>query len=98
MLDFFKQKTDDITIRCEMCSSSKTIRKEDFDDLKKRKFISFRCTCGTRFHKRIIIKNFKEIDLISAIANADIEVLWYKIKFVLFFFGGAIKSEKIQFV
>ena len=98
MLNFFQRKTDDIVIECPTCFANKTIKRKGVDNLKKRKVISFRCTCGSRFHKRIIRKNFKKIDLISAIANADFEVLWYKIKLLLFFLDGMNKSEKIKLV
>lgn len=98
MLIFFKCKTDDIIIECPMCSSKKIIKENEIDKLKDRKAISFRCTCGSHFHKRIIRKDFKKIDLITAIAKADFEVLWYKIRWLLFFLNGTNKSEKIQFV
>jgi hypothetical protein len=98
MLNFFQRKTDDIVIECPMCFSNKTIKKKEVDNLKERKIISFGCTCGSRFYKQISRKNFKEIDLISAIANADFEVLWYKIKLLLFFLDGMNKSEKIKLV
>lgn len=97
MSNAYERKEDGISIHCPMCSASKTLKLSDLDKNKKRKAISFRCTCGNRFHKQIVRKDFKKIDIISAIAQADFEVLWYKIKMMLLLFGN-VKSEKVQLV
>jgi transcription elongation factor Elf1 len=96
MISLLKSQSEDFVIECPMCRSVKKIKKTYFKDKKKQKVLSFWCTCGNRFHKKIIRKNFNEIDLISAIANFDLEVLWHKIKPLLFFFGSGNENEKIS--
>ncbi len=96
MAALFKQESDIITIKCPLCHSCKSIKKSEIKKDKTRKAVVFKCTCGSRFHKRIIRKNLKEIDIIAAIARVDIETLWYKIKQVFFFFGGPYDPEKIR--
>ncbi len=96
MISLLKSQPEDFVIECPMCCSVKKIKKTDIKEKEKQKVLSFRCTCGQRFYKKIIRKDFNEIDLISAIANFDLEVLWYKIKPLLFFFGGENENEKIS--
>ncbi|MBU1195166.1 MAG: hypothetical protein KKE62_04885 [Proteobacteria bacterium] len=96
MLTLFKHESDIITIKCPMCSSSRAVKISDIKENKKRRSVSFRCSCGTHFHKRIIRKNLREIDLIAAIARFDLETLWYKIKQIFFFLGGPNDPEKIR--
>lgn len=96
MISLFKPQSEEFDIECPMCRTVKKIKKTDIREMKKQKVLSFRCTCGQRFQKKIIRKNLNEIDLISAIANFDLEVLWYKIKPLLFFLEGVDENEKIS--
>ncbi len=92
MLSLLNSRPDEVVIKCPMCSTAKSLEKSKIKD---KKFVSLRCTCGTRFYKQIIRKDFTKIDLISAIARFDLETLWYKCKRMLFL-NPDTKSDRIR--
>ncbi len=85
MFTLFNSNSDSISIECPLCGTTKSIQKSDINNFKNRRFIRCRCTCGSSFKKRIERKDPTKMDLISAIAQLDFGVLWYKIQHPLAF-------------
>lgn len=77
------QKQGYVTIRCPLCQSNKAIKESSIKNYKKRKSIGIKCTCGCRFIKQLQREDLHNTNLISAIINLDMEILWYKITHLL---------------
>ena len=96
MSDVSKEQADELIITCPMCHCCKTVKLKSIDELKSNKIMKFRCTCGNHFHKQIVRKDFKKIDIISAIARLDIEVIWYKTIRLLSLCCVNFRSERVR--
>jgi len=87
MFNLFNKKPNEIAIECPLCGTEKSVLKSKISNFEKRKVLRCKCTCGCSFHKRIEKKDPKKIDLISAIAQMDFGVLWFKLMHPLAFFN-----------
>ena len=85
MFNVFNKKSDYLSIECPLCRTKKSIKKSDINNFEKKSVIRCKCTCGSSFQKRIEKKDPVEMDLISAIAQFNFRVLWFKMQHPLAF-------------
>ncbi len=80
MISLFKKNSDCVVIECPLCTTKKSIKKSDINNFERRTVIRCNCSCGCSFQKRLVKKDPVEMDIISAIAQMDFGVLWFKMQ------------------
>ncbi|MEN8211343.1 MAG: hypothetical protein ABFR31_06470 [Thermodesulfobacteriota bacterium] len=85
MTSLFNKNSDCVAIECPLCRTKKSIKKSDVNNSERISVIRCKCTCGCSFQKRLEKKDPREMDIISAIAQLDFGVLWFKIQHPLAF-------------
>ena len=85
MFNLFNQNKNTIEIECPLCNTQKMIQTSKINNFEKRTVIRCKCTCGCFFSKKDRKKDPREKDIISAIAQLDFGVLWFKMQHPLAF-------------
>jgi len=85
MFSLFNKNSDCVAIECPLCGTEKLVQKSDINNFEKRLLLRCKCTCGCSFRKRFEKKDPREKDIISAIAQLDFGVLWFKMQHPLAF-------------
>lgn len=87
IINLFNKNSNSIAIECPLCRTKKSIKKSKVNNFEKKSIIRCKCSCGCSFQKKIEEKDPMEMNLISAIAQLDFGVLWFKIQHPLAFLG-----------
>ncbi len=85
MFNLFNENSTCLSIECPLCRTKKSIQKSDINNFEKKSVIRCKCTCGCSFQKRLEEKDPMEMDLISAIAQLNFGVMWFKMQHPLAF-------------